>query len=85
MGKSELSLRLSFKKRLGNLFVRVEIGNTDCPVFGEMGARPFVKQSLGASGLSGYYGDFDRIEDFEKNIAFCSPSATLRHFSQEEV
>lgn len=73
------------KKGLGNLFVGVEIGNIDFRVFGELGAQPFVKQDLGASELSRYYGDFDRFEGFEKKLAFCFPSATLRHFSQKEV
>jgi hypothetical protein len=73
------------KKGVNNLFVQVEIGTINFPVFPELGTRPFVRQVSGTFGLSGYYGNFDRFEDFKKNIAFCFPSATLRHFSLEEV
>lgn len=56
------------KNGLGNFFVGLEIGSVESPVFGEVGARPILRQDLGVSGLGGYFGDFDRGEAYFQEI-----------------
>lgn len=56
------------KNGLGNLFVGIEIGSMDSPIYGELGARPILRQELGASGIGAYYGDFDRGEAYIKEF-----------------
>ena len=53
---------------LGNMFLGLEIGSIESMVYGEIGARPILRQDLGASGIGGYLGDYDRGEAYFKEM-----------------
>lgn len=55
-------------KSVGNPYLGVEIGGHESWIFGEIGARPFMRQEMDISGMGGYFGDFDRFEAYFREV-----------------
>ncbi len=53
---------------IGNPFIGLEIGSRESAFYGELGARPFLRQDLGAMGFPGFYGDYERAEAYIKEM-----------------
>ena len=53
---------------IGNMFIGIEIGSPESWIFGEVGARPFLRQEMKTSMIGGYLGDFDRFEAYYREV-----------------
>lgn len=53
---------------VGNLYLGLEIGGSDSWIFGEIGARPIMRQEMDFSGMGGYIGDYDRFEAYFREV-----------------